>query len=110
MKSPWMRSLIGVCVVTSFASSASRNFFQRSEDAALALGADLVARQIVNAQPRCPATARRSLAACGTENVIAGEHQHGRFNLALPGERNMYRHLIAVKISIESRADERNGS
>jgi len=81
-----MRSLIGVCVVTSLCIQREQNFSAKRQTRTRP-GADLVARQIVMAQHMsCDGTAI-GWPLAGTENVIAGESSARPFNL-LRAERN----------------------
>ena len=41
------------------------------------------------------------------KQILIGHHEQPRFRLSFKGERNMYRHLIAVEVSIESRTNQR---
>ena len=50
---------------------------------------------------------RDRLSVGGGENVVGAEHQHVGLNLSLRRQRNVNRHLVAVKIGVESRADQR---
>ena len=43
----------------------------------------------------------------GREDVVGRHHQHARFDLGFDRERNVDRHLIAVEVGVERRADER---
>src|SRR5262249_45411246 len=47
------------------------------------------------------------LAVGGAQDVVCRHHQDARFELRLQRERNMHRHLVAVEIGVEGRADER---
>ena len=47
------------------------------------------------------------LTRCRREDVVRREHQHLRFDLRLGRERDVDRHLVAVEVRVEGRADER---
>ena len=41
------------------------------------------------------------------EDVVRAEHQHVRLDLGLRRQGDMHRHLVAVEVGVESRADQR---
>ncbi len=41
------------------------------------------------------------------KNVVRSKHQHAGFNLRLRRQRNVHRHLVAVEVRIECRANQR---
>ena len=41
------------------------------------------------------------------KNVVRGQHQHAGFNLRLRRQRNVHRHLVAVEVGVEGRANQR---
>ena len=43
----------------------------------------------------------------GLKDVVGGHHQHAGFELALQRQRHMDRHLVAIEVGVEGRADER---
>ncbi len=43
----------------------------------------------------------------GREDVVRAHHEHARFHLRLDRERHVDRHLVAVEVGVERRADER---
>ena len=47
------------------------------------------------------------LAVCRAQHVVAREHQHTRLGLGLGRQREVYRHLVAVEVGVERRADQR---
>ena len=47
------------------------------------------------------------LAVRGREDVVRAHHEHARFHLRLDRERHVHRHLVAVEVGVERRADQR---
>ena len=43
----------------------------------------------------------------GREDVVGAHHEHARFHLRLDRQRHVDRHLVAVEVGVERRADER---
>ena len=43
----------------------------------------------------------------GREDVVRAHHEHARFHLRLDRQRHVDRHLVAVEVGVERRADER---
>ena len=84
-----------------------RHFIQRAENLALAFRAFLVHSEIVDAEHHVFGRLDNGFARRGLEQVMAGEHQAARLFFRRFGQRNVNRHLIAVKVGIERRADER---
>jgi hypothetical protein len=41
------------------------------------------------------------------EDVVRRQHQHVRLDLRLDGQRQVDRHLVAVEVRVEARADQR---
>ena len=80
---------------------------RRAERAALALGARLRLREVVAAEHDVLRRNRDRLAARRREDVVRRHHQHRRLDLRLRRQRNVHRHLVAVEVGVERRADER---
>ena len=47
------------------------------------------------------------LTARGREDVVRAHHEHARFHLRFDRERHVHRHLVAVEVGVEGRADQR---
>ena len=77
------------------------------ERAALALGAGLGLGQVVAAEHDVLRRHRDRRAVGRRQDVVARHHQHRGFNLRLGRERDVHRHLVAVEVGVERRADER---
>ena len=84
-----------------------QNLFRVGEDAALALGVLLGLGQVVEAQHHVLRGHGDRLARGRRQNVVRRQHQHAGFNLRLRRERNVHRHLVAVEVGVEGRADQR---
>ena len=78
-----------------------------AEGAALAACAALRLRQVVAAEHDVLRRNRDRRAVRRREDVVAREHQHRRLDLRLGRQRNVNRHLVAVEVGVERRADER---
>ena len=78
-----------------------------AEGAALALGARLGFRQVVDAEHDVLRRNRNRRAVRRREDVVARQHQHRRFDLRLRRQRDVDRHLVAVEVGVERGADER---
>ena len=84
-----------------------QHFFDRTERPAFAARAGLCARQVVNAEHHVLRRNGHRLAAGRRQQVLRRKHQHRRFDLRFRRQRNVHRHLIAVKIRVERGADQR---
>ena len=78
-----------------------------AERAALAPRAALGLRQVVAAEHDVLRRNRDRRAVRRRQDVVAREHQHRGFDLGLGRQRNVDRHLIAVEVGVERRADQR---
>ena len=78
-----------------------------AEHAALALGARLGLGQVVGAEDDVLRRHGDRRAARRREDVVRRHHQHRGFNLRLGRERHVHRHLVAVEVGVERRADQR---
>ena len=90
-----------------FRIQGEQHFLERSEHPALAFRAFLVSRQVINTEHDVLGRHGNRLAAGRTENVVGRKHQHRGFDLSFRRERNVNRHLVAVKVGVERGADER---
>jgi hypothetical protein len=77
------------------------------ECAALALRPLLLLGQVVAPQDDVLAGDGDRLAVRGGEDVVRGQHQDAGLDLRLVRERDVHRHLVAVEVRVEGRADER---
>ncbi len=84
-----------------------QDLFGVGEDAALALGALLGLGQVVEAKHHILRGNGDGLAGCRRKNIVRGQHQDAGFNLRFRRQRNVNRHLVAVEIGVEGRADQR---
>ena len=82
------------------------HFLDRPERAAFALRAGLALGHVIDAQHHVLRRHGQRQAVGWRQDVARGKHQHGRFNLRLGRERNVHRHLVAVKVRVERRADQ----
>jgi len=78
-----------------------------AERAPFALRARLRLRQVVTAEDDVLRRNRDRRAVRRRQDVVAREHQHRRFDLRFGRQRNVDRHLVAVEVGVECRADER---
>ena len=78
-----------------------------AERASLALGARLRLRQVVAAEHDVLRRNRDRRPVRGRQDVVAREHQHRRLDLRFGRQRDVDRHLVAVEVGVERRADER---
>ena len=69
--------------------------------------AGLFHRQVVGSEDHILRRNGNGTTVDGLEEVVGGEHEESRLCLSLCGQRNVYRHLVAVKVGVERRADER---
>ena len=101
--------LIVVCRVTTLASSACRSAADVAESHAVARL--VLVRSIVEdsrGQARCPGDGTMiGLPFAGMQDVVGRHHEHARFELRLQRQRHVHRHLVAVEVGVECRADQR---
>ena len=64
-------------------------------------------RQVIDAQHDVLARHDDRLAVRRAEDVVRRHHQHPRLELRFQAERHVHRHLVAVEVGIEGRADQR---
>ena len=74
---------------------------------ARAFGPGGLAGQIIEAQHDILGGHDDRFAIGGREDVIGGHHERARLQLGLDRERHMHGHLVAVKIGVKGRADQR---
>src|SRR6218665_3718388 len=74
---------------------------------ALALAVDAVAGGVVQAEHHVLRRNDGWLARGRKQHVVRGQHQRGRFHLRFHRQRDLHRHLVAVEVGIERRADQR---
>ena len=77
------------------------------EGHAFALRARLFHRDVVEAEDDVLRRHDDRLAVRGREDVVRRHHQHARLELRLERQRHVHRHLIAVEVGVEGRADQR---
>ncbi len=78
-----------------------------AEDSPLALGAGLGLGQVVAPEHDVLRRNRDRRAARRRQDVVRGHHQHRCLDLRFRRERDVDRHLVAVEVGVERRADER---
>src|ERR1044072_446431 len=66
-----------------------------------------IARQVVNTENDVLRRHGNRLTTGRAQDVVARKHQHRGFDLRFRTERNVDRHLVAVEVGVERRADER---
>ena len=86
---------------------SEQNVVDRVESLVLALQLIAGERQVVAAENDVLRRNGDRLAACRREQVVRRKHQNARLDLRLGRQRNVNRHLVAVKVGVERRADER---
>ena len=64
-------------------------------------------RQIIEAEDHVLRRDNDRLAVGGRQDVVGRHHQDARFQLCLEAQRHVHGHLVAVKVGVECRADER---
>ena len=84
-----------------------QHFFDVGERAAFALRSGLALCQVVKSKHHVLRRHGDRLARCGRQNVVRGQHQHAGFDLRFRRQRNVHRHLVAVEVGVERRADQR---
>jgi hypothetical protein len=72
--------------------------------ARLAVGDD---GQVVEAEHDVLARHDDRCAVRRVQDVVGAHHEHPRFELRFQGQRHVDRHLVAVEVGVEGRADER---
>ena len=77
------------------------------ERLALALGALLRHRQVVAAEHEVLRRHRQRPAVRRRQDVVRRQHQDVALDLRLRRQRHVHRHLVAVEVGVERRADER---
>ncbi|OQC54575.1 MAG: hypothetical protein BWX55_00385 [Deltaproteobacteria bacterium ADurb.Bin022] len=73
----------------------------------VALDAGLGPGQVINTQNDVLAGNDDRAAVGRRKNIIGGHHQNACFRLCFNGQRNMHSHLVAVKIRVERRTNQR---
>src|SRR6185369_722174 len=84
-----------------------QHFLERGKHTTFALCSRTIASQVVNTEHDVLRRHRDRLSARRAQDVVARKHQHRRFDLRFRTERNVYRHLVAVEVSVECRTHER---
>ena len=84
-----------------------QHFFDVGEGAAFTLRTRLALGQVVDSQHHVLGRNRNRLARSGRQNVVRRQHQHAGFDLRFRRQRNVYRHLVAVEVGVERRANQR---
>ena len=79
----------------------------RRERAAFAPGAGLRLGQVVAPEHDVLRRHRNRRAVGRRQHVVRRHHQHGGFDLGLRRQRDVHRHLVAVEVGVERRADQR---
>ncbi len=77
------------------------------EHHALAAAVDALAGGVVQPEHDVLAGHDRGLARGREQHVVGGEHQRARLHLGLDRQRHVDRHLVAVEVGVEGRADQR---
>src|SRR6185312_3282942 len=80
---------------------------RRGQLAELALRERAVARHVVQAEDDVLRRDDDRLTVRGAQDVVGRHHEDARFHLRLDRQRHVHRHLIAVEVGVERRADER---
>src|SRR5579863_4339678 len=83
------------------------DFFNRAERAAFALPAGLGLGEVVDAENHVLRRNDQWHTARRRQHIARAEHQHGSLNLRLRRKWNVHGHLVAVKVGVERRADQR---
>ena len=86
---------------------SQQDFIGVGEGPALALGAALLLREIVNSEHDVLGRNSQRLAVCRRQDVARGQHQHRSLNLRFGRKRDVNGHLVAVKVGVERGADQR---
>ncbi|MBP1607754.1 MAG: hypothetical protein H6Q08_3128, partial [Acidobacteria bacterium] len=84
-----------------------QHLVERGEQAPLAGRAALGLRQVVDPEHHVLAGNRDRLAVRRLQDVARRHHQDVRFGLGADRERNVHRHLVAIEVGVERRADQR---
>ena len=85
----------------------ARHFAQVSEQRALALGVDALARHVIQAQHDILRRHDDGVAVGGRQDVIRRQHQRACFYLCFDRQGHVHRHLIAVEVGVERRTHQR---
>src|SRR6185369_14041100 len=83
------------------------HFFDVGECAAFTLGALTFLGQVIHSEHHVLGRNGDRLTGGWRQDVVRGEHQHAGFDLGFRRQRDVYRHLVAVEVGVERRADER---
>ena len=83
------------------------NLVNIGERTSFTLRARLFFGQIVESKHHVLCRHSNGLTRSRGKNVVRRQHQYAGLNLRFRRQRNVNRHLVAVEISIESRADQR---
>ena len=81
--------------------------FARSESATFSLGARTRFSQVIAAQHHILGGNGDGTAVRRRQDIVGRQHQRGGFDLRFRRKRNMDRHLVAVEVGIERRANQR---
>ena len=73
----------------------------------LALGEGPLARHVVEPEHDVLRGQDDRAPVGGREDVVRRHHEHARFHLRLQRQRHVHRHLVAVEVGVERRADQR---
>ncbi len=82
------------------------DFLDVGEDATFALRTLLGLGQVVEAEHHVLRRHGDGLTRRGREDVVRGEHEHGRFDLGFRGKRDVHGHLVAIEVGVEGGADQ----
>src|ERR1022692_4956799 len=84
-----------------------QHFFNVGKGATFPLGAGLGFGQVVEAEHHVLCRHGDRLTRSGRKNVVRRQHEHAGFDLRFRRQRNVNRHLVAVEVGVERRADQR---
>ncbi len=84
-----------------------QHFFDVGEGAAFTLRARLRFGQVVETENHVLRGHGDRLTGSRRKNVVRRQHQHAGFDLGFRRQRNVNRHLVAVEVGVERRADQR---
>ena len=84
-----------------------QHFVNVGECAAFTLGARLAFGQVVETEHHVLRRHGDRLTGSRRQNVVRRQHQHAGFDLGFRRQRNVNRHLVAVEVGVERRADQR---
>ena len=77
------------------------------EHHAFALGIDLLASHVIQAEHDVLRRHDDRLAVSGRQHVVRSQHQGAGFGLGFQRQRHVDRHLVAVEVGVERRANQR---